>query len=488
MPNVQVPGVGVVAFPDSMSQEQIVAAIKKMPQQGGPSPNAVASSMARAGGNRLLEQATRNLPTAAGGLIGGMIGGIPGATIGGTAGHGLGQAGADRLGFAPDQSSSDFLGFGQVPNSGPWGMAKGGVGQGAMETGGRALMGAARAIAPHIMRLSMNPPSKLVAETVESGSRPPWMVNMEERIPIDRTGLSGQATARMRQEGAAKTAEGLADASPETFTPRAVLKRVGEMVDRLRNKPLSEGEQKALLDMGEEFIGQHTSLASRLRPRRNNTHLTSQQEKAASIRRSPLGKSPLVDGGEEGVEQAISARDLIRMKQFSDRASSVLRNKIARGADIPHAELKELFYKAVGDETRAMLAGKVPGLGAANRKTSELVGLNKAMKFAENRPVPPPHLINPLSWPGVNLVANPEVGSRLALGMTGRAGQGVLGQSPRALGFTMGMMGPGQGMKQPDEASLRANLATAQQNGDEASAELIRQQLRLLGADSGVGR
>ena len=84
---VNIEGVGVVSFPDGMSQEEMAAALSQLPAQ-----RSVAQDLARQVG--LTSRAA--LPAMTGAAMGGMVGGPPGAAIG-ALGVGLGTMAGDPL-------------------------------------------------------------------------------------------------------------------------------------------------------------------------------------------------------------------------------------------------------------------------------------------------------------------------------------------------------------------------------------------------------
>jgi len=84
---VNIEGVGVVSFPDGMSQEEMAAALSQLPGQ-----RSVAQDLARQVG--LTSRAA--LPAMTGAAMGGMVGGPPGAAIG-ALGVGLGTMAGDPL-------------------------------------------------------------------------------------------------------------------------------------------------------------------------------------------------------------------------------------------------------------------------------------------------------------------------------------------------------------------------------------------------------
>lgn len=113
---VEIPGVGVVAFPATMSDEQIAAAIRATP----PKPTSS------------LDRLTSLLPSA-GGMVGGMAGGIPGAAVGGAAGRGYGELvrhGTELPGTAVDVARNLVTQPGATLRG-----AAAGVGQGLKDTG-----------------------------------------------------------------------------------------------------------------------------------------------------------------------------------------------------------------------------------------------------------------------------------------------------------------------------------------------------------------
>lgn len=113
MPRVNVPGVGVVNFPDTMSEEQIAAAIQTITPQAAHEPNAAppAAPMVNVGGRgtgldvrtsqRRMTAALPTLGSMGGAALGGLtspvtgpVGPVAGAALGGGLGESLRQAAA----------------------------------------------------------------------------------------------------------------------------------------------------------------------------------------------------------------------------------------------------------------------------------------------------------------------------------------------------------------------------------------------------------
>lgn len=174
---VEIPGVGPVAFPDSMSQDEMNAAAAKLYQQGQQKTSAPAPAAAPS----MIQRVAEWLPTA-GGVVGGVLGGVGGTAFGVGFGGVPGAVGGAALGGAAGEATRQLVDRAigaTTPATSTQAAAKMGT-QAALQ-GGSELAGAglAKVAAPVMTRTSqalmqsaLKPGWRAAATAVRSGEVP----------------------------------------------------------------------------------------------------------------------------------------------------------------------------------------------------------------------------------------------------------------------------------------------------------------------------
>jgi len=259
---IDIPGLGPIAFPDSMSDADINAAAAKLYQQANPShpPPDPAHSW--------VKTAADWIP-AVGGAVGGFVGGIPGAAVGGGAGEGykqlLTQAGeipgalvdvARGLVNAPRETLSGFMtGAGEGAVSAGIEAGK----QAAAQTAGTVIGAGMRAAAPRVMQAAVKPTIKMLAGVMK-GEAVPRVVQtlLDEGVNVTPGGyqrLQELLTASSQKlKGLLGTAEA---AGAPGVSPYAVTRRLGEVAARVGQQVNPVADVATVSRVGNEFLAEH---------------------------------------------------------------------------------------------------------------------------------------------------------------------------------------------------------------------------------------
>ncbi len=192
---IDIPGVGAVAFPASMSDDQINAAASRLYGQTNPKADTPKPKS-------WIDTAVDWLPSV-GGAIGSKAGPM-GAAIGGAAGHGyrtlyknapiIGDAVRDVAGNLVSEPMATLKGFGEGLIEGA---TEAGI-QGGMQAAGTAAVGKlaqggkaiAEKAAPALMQAAMKPAPKLTLDAFKHGQVPPVVKTMlDEGVNVSRAGV-----------------------------------------------------------------------------------------------------------------------------------------------------------------------------------------------------------------------------------------------------------------------------------------------------------
>lgn len=411
---VDIPDVGVIAFPDTMSESAVNAAAAKLYAEKHPPPPSLLQ--------RMTTGAVDALP-AVGGALGGIVGGIGGTVLGTPVGGVAGAVGGATLGGAAGEAARQLVNRARgvdAPAS-PFAAAaeigkQAGV-QGASEVAGQGVMKGASMAAHGLMDFAIRPAPSVAEEFGDIAG-----TAIRERIPVGRLtpgSPRGSVLARtMRKESGANTTNLLTAAgnAGKRFTAAGIATGpVTEMAGTIaKQQPLSETELSSVSKMFAEYLDNHAG------------DLT------------PLAVKDLKTGAQGSAKPIFRARNA--------------------GNVVPAGEsIKANFNEAVASGAKEALE-TIPKVAESEARTRGLIGVTKAVRRAETRRLP---LAAELAAPIVGGIAggasgsgldgratnaasgvsaavltrallSPRTTSRAALGLTTPAIQQVLRQMPRA--------------------------------------------------------
>lgn len=287
------------------------------------------------------------IPSATG-MAGGIIGGIGGSAFGFGVGGVPGAIGGATVGGAGGEALKQLVNTlrGRVTPATPLkaagDIAKEGATQGALEAGGAVVGAGARVAGKALMENAVRPTMGLVREF-------PNVVDtiVKERLPVGRVlpGLAkGSEQAIEKLKFASKSVRALLDKAGSggtTFTNDEIAEPVLKLIDDVAKQPIGVAQEKQLAGMIDEFLSRHPG------------PLTPIAVKELKQRAQAIAK-PIYKAMEKGMpvtaDQTISAR-------FNDAIASGAKTSL---------------------ET-------IPGVGAAEKKTQDMIGAARALKQAENR-------------------------------------------------------------------------------------------------------
>jgi len=434
---IEIPRVGAVAFPDTMSDQDIAAAAAKLhaeATQQPPSPS-------------LLDRAIDALPEA-GGLVGGVVGGIGGtafgagvggvpgalggATVGGGAGEALRQLLTRARGGAAPTSMSEAVAS----------IAKEGAIQGGMEAAGGVLMKGARMAGRGLMDFALRPSQTILKEFPDVVDRV-----LEHRLPVGRLlpGMqSGSEQAAQKLVGSSRALRALLDraqASGKTFESSQVAEPVLELIDEIAKEPLPEASMRQLDGMISEFLRNH---------------------------RGPLTPNAVKD-----------------LKQSAQAIARPIYRAEANNSYVPAAEtLRARFNEKIATGAKSSLE-QIPGVKEREATTQGLIGATAAIRQAERRRLPlaaettsaavgavagalrsqgyelagdlPADVARATAgWLITRSLMSPKVTSRGALALTNRQVQQLLRQVPRLADYVVRAPEAGAESPMPDTGDRRA--------------------------------
>lgn len=252
---VQVPGHGIVEFPDGTSQEDMSKTLVSLPA----APAAPAATPART----WTDTAVDLLPSAgglAGGIMGGIggtvagmgVGGVPGAVGGAALGGGAGEATRQLInrarGVDTPQTSADA--------------AKGIGVQGAIQGGAQAVgagLGAvASRLAPAMMQSALKPGIQTTLAAVKSGKVPPVVKTLlDEGINVTPGGIEKLNGIISATNAEIKAALASLPQGSMAVSAKDVASRLAGTAARFANQVNPVGDLSAITDAGQEFVAAH---------------------------------------------------------------------------------------------------------------------------------------------------------------------------------------------------------------------------------------
>lgn len=413
MPKVRVPGVGVVAFPDTMSHDAIVQEVERMAApSSAPASSTAAPPRAKAQPGQVPDL-SRALPS-----VYGMVGG----SLGPPMLRPLTSGAFGAVGEGQRQLQDVLFGGGQFDLAG---LRDAFLEQGAAQGFGQILGGGANLAAKGLMGASIRP-GMLQAEfpTITEDA-------LSYRTPVGRGvkflpgGIEkGSAKANaLRESSSAKTA--------------TELKRLGQSGVRITSDQLA---QQAIDDV--IAVAQAKGLPG-IPPRERSKLVTKVMKAANDILKRKA------HGANLGASNTFTPEEVKMVAQIAQSEVAPTLTNAARG----RVKFDPDLMKAM--ETSATSSkNKIGNIGAQEAETQRLIGLNRALISAENRggggwgawgipaaiggagaaqggfePSDPARFL--LLALAAHGVLRPEVMSRLALGMSSPATQTLLRQAPR---------------------------------------------------------
>lgn len=364
-----------------------------------------------------------NAIPAAAGAAGGVIGGIGGTVAGMGIGGVPGAVGGAALGGSAGEAIRELINLARsgkplAPTEAAGNIAKEGAIQGGMEAAGAGLGAGARVAGKALMENAVRPTMGMVREfpnTIDTLIR--------ERLPVGRLlpGLKPGSQQAAEKLGAAAqsvkallakaTADGSQIATDNVATP------VLSLIDDLAKQPLGNAEEQQLGSMIDEFLARH--------------------------------KGPLTP---------LAVKDL---KQQAQAIAKPIYKAAERGFPVgPDQTLKARFNSAIASGAKTELE-KIPGVGAGEAQTKDMIGAVRALKQAETR--------------RLSLMAE---GASVAMGNgLGAAVDQLLGdKSPLDSGFKKSVIGWAvtRGLMSPRSMSRGGLVLTS-----EAAQQILRQFPRL---------
>lgn len=371
---VQGPDGKRIEFPDGTPPETIKAVMAK--QYGGAAPGVQpmgTNTQPNQTNPEFQRRVLEGLPTA-GGYIGGLVGklgGYPGAVAGAGAGGALGEG-------VRQVAAGEGL-------SGPE-MGKRGLEQAAYEAAGGALAKGASAVARPIMRRALSVGKAIGGKTKIGGSMFPDPVETTLREKIQVSPKGALKASSLRQESARELKKLLATAKlgGKTFKTSDVTRHVKEL---LKDPVLPSKEKEKILS---DLVAFYKDKGLRMDPEIVQGVKRYYQRQARGIYRS----------GQEGAFTL---------------------------GDQPHGQ----FAEKVAQGAREQLES-IPGVEARNLRTKGLIGAEKAVERAVQRPAAPFELFRPGTYPMLSRLAGSDVLSHTAILLGDRKFQELARQSPRA--------------------------------------------------------
>lgn len=279
---IDIPGVGSIAFPDSMSDAEMNAAATRLYQGANPTKKQPPVKS-------WVETASDWLP-GAGGAIGGMVGGKTGAAIGAAAGEGYKQlaqhateipgAIADVARNAIAQPGATARGFAQGAGAGAVNAGTQAVVQGALPQAAGEVIGAGmKAAAPWLMQKALKPAMGLLNEYKTTA---PKLVQtlLDEGVSVTQGGLDklqrlfdatnqeirdavANATGTIDKKNVAARALPTAVKVAQQVNPTKDLQAVGETVGEFLDHPILSGPTLSVPDAQAMKVGTYKAVGKK---------------------------------------------------------------------------------------------------------------------------------------------------------------------------------------------------------------------------------
>jgi hypothetical protein len=246
---VQVPGKGIVEFPDGMSADDMKSALEKLaPPDVKP--------------KTWVDTAVDWLP-AVGGAVGGIVGGIGGTVLGAGVGGVPGAIGGATLGAGAGEAYKQLINRArgqQAPATAPDAAKDIGVAsvvQGALpEAAGAGIGAAASAVAPRIMQSALKPGLKTLVRSVKRGEDVPRVVQtlLDEGVNVSPGGVE-----KLNRLLNATNQEITAAVQSATGTIKAnnVAARLGGLAQDFSAQAAPSADLETISRIGNDFLEHH---------------------------------------------------------------------------------------------------------------------------------------------------------------------------------------------------------------------------------------
>jgi len=334
---IKIPGVGDVAFPESMSDQDIDTAASRLYREANPTQQVPVKSWA--------ETAVDWLPAAgatAGGLLGGAggtvfglgVGGIPGA-VGGAA---VGGAGGEA--FRQLLRRSMGLSAPMSPLEAATAIGKEGAIQGATELAGGAVTRGAAIVGRGLVGSAVRPTEALLREfpdliqTIIAKGLPVGRI-----LPGTLSGSERAVALRLQASTGLQNLLRRATAGGTRFQPSRILDPVLDLIDDVAKQALGDADERLLSNMINEFLQRHPG--------------------------------PLTP---------------IAVKELKQRAQAIAKpvyRQIEKGLPVtPEQSIGARFHQAVASGAKSELE-RIPGVEVAEAEIQRLIGAARGLRHAE---------------------------------------------------------------------------------------------------------
>lgn len=353
---------------------------------GFPSPGAVAGSMGRGLRDVAAEHGANALPwlTAAGmGALAGpaFIPAVGAAALGG----GGGEAGRQLINRARGRGGPETAGEALTD------IGREGAVQGAAAAVGQGLVRTAGAAARPLMNSAVRAGKMLKREFGDiAGHALKYRVPVGKNVMLPFLQKGSTKAGEMRGASGAELERVLTEmeARGHKLTVTDLLNYVNRRIKSMAKNPVTAEESAALSGLRKELV-------ERVNPRGPKGRMT-----------KPTKLAP---------------RAVHEVKTAAQKRATRYYRAEAGGANPEVVGPKQTFNRDLARGSRAALENLDPRYGPINRRTQELIGLERAVSNAELRDPPPMSLMHPGSLPIGSAIFSPEVISRLALMLTNPA-------------------------------------------------------------------
>lgn len=249
---IDIPNVGSIAFPDSMSAADMNAAAAKLYKDANPSHPPADPQ------HSWVDTAVNWIPAVAGG-IGGVVGGIGGTVAGVGVGGVPGAIGGAAVGGAAGEAAKQLINRArgaQAPAT-PLEAAKDigvqGAVQGAAETVGQGLGAGMLKAAPWVMQSALKPGIKAIARSMRNGEAVPRVVQtlLDEGVNVSPGGVANLNDILTATNADIKAAVASA---PGRISPLKATSALTDTARKFADQVNPEADLEAISEAGQQFL------------------------------------------------------------------------------------------------------------------------------------------------------------------------------------------------------------------------------------------
>lgn len=332
---VDVPGVGSVSFPDSMTDDQISAAIR-----GTNATQALAAPRGRTWADTLTDW----MPTAGGavgGLVGGIggtvaglgVGGVPGAVGGAALGGAAGEAAKQLVNRARGSASPDTMGQAATDIATQAGI------QGASDLAGAGIGKVMSGAGSMVMRSALKPSSMAVIRDLAKGVPVPRAVQtlLDEGVNVTAQGYQKLQSIIGTTTTARDAMITDAMASGQTgVNPFSVASRLTPAAQKAANNVTPKADLAAITRAGNEFLetyGDSLIPLDKANAIKSGTQQTLSKEYGKKSEAFIAARKALASGLREEIEQQVPGVDVLnqRIGDASEAAKAVMKRIAVTG-------------------------------------------------------------------------------------------------------------------------------------------------------------